>query len=290
MDDIAGLEWRPTSPEAVRIWRAPGQDGVLLMHGRTTRYQVEPRGEYVFGLVSDQPMDVRRGEFSERVQPGQLVAWDPTGAHRGGAVDGRAWTSRLMVVEVADLTSLAQDPERGPLSDIVFPEPVVADPALASSFRRLHQALDPSSTRLERDERLGEWLTSVIDRSSAQRRPRSATTPRDDRALRVALDMLADQPERNISLDDLAAAVGIGKFRLVRLFRERTGLPPHALQIAHRVRLARLLLESGQPIADAALAVGFTDQSHLHRHFRRTLGMTPAEYQQHLRADARHRP
>lgn len=273
------------------MWRAPVQDGVLLMHGRTTRYQVEPRGEYVFGLVGDEPMDVRRGGLRERVAPGQLVAWDPSAAHRGVAVDGRAWTSRLMVVEVADLMSLAQDPERGRLSDVAFPDPIVTDTALASSFRRLHRALEPSSTRLEQDERLSEWLTEMIDRSSVQRRPQSATTPRDDRALRMAIEMLADQPERNVSLDDLAAAVGVGKFRLVRLLRERTGLPPHALQIAHRVRMARRLLETGQPIADAALAVGFADQSHLHRHFRRTLGMTPAQYQQqHIGADARHRP
>lgn len=274
--------------ETVRMWRGH-HDGVLLMHGRTTRYQVEPRGEYVFGLVADQPMDVRRGGRRERVAPGELVAWDPTAAHRGVAADGRAWTSRLIVVEAADLTSLAQDPDRGRLSDVVFPQPVVTDPALAASFRRLHRAMEPSTTRLQQDERLGEWLTQIIDRSSARRRPQSATTPRDDRALRVALDLLADQPERNVSLDELASAADIGKFRLVRLFRERTGLPPHALQIAHRVRMARRLLEGGQPVADAALAVGFTDQSHLHRHFRRTLGITPTQYQQHLRADLRHR-
>lgn len=290
MHDVAGVAWKSMSAEAVRVWRAPGQDGVLLMHGRTSRYQVDPRGEYIFGLVNDQRMDVCRGGFRSRVGPGQLVAWDPTAAHSGDAVDGRAWTSRLIVVEVADLASLAHDPERGPLSDIVFPDPVVTDPALARSFRRMHQALDPSSTRLEGDERLGEWLTAVIDRSSAQRRSRSATRPQDDRALRAALDMLADQPERNVSLDDLAAAAGIGKFRLVRLFRERTGLPPHALQIAHRVRRSRRLLESGTPIAEAALAVGFADQSHLHRHFRRTLGMTPAQYQRHLGADAQRHP
>jgi transcriptional regulator GlxA family with amidase domain len=88
----------------------------------------------------------------------------------------------------------------------------------------------------------------------------------------------ADRPERNVGLDELAAAAGIGKFRLVRLFRERTGLPPHALQIAHRVRMARGLLEGGDTIADIATAPGFADQSHLHRHFQRSLGLTPGGY------------
>ena len=171
------------SSERVRVWRATPEDGVLFMHGRTTRYSVEPRGEYVFGVVAGQPMDARRGTFRERVVPGQVVAWDPTAAHRGDAVDGRAWTSRLLVVEAADLVALAEDLDRMPLGDVVFPRPVLTDPVLASSFWRLHSALDPQSTRLECDERLGEWLTALIERSSAHRRPRRLTTPRDDRAL-----------------------------------------------------------------------------------------------------------
>lgn len=270
--------------EAVKMWRPLGQDGVLLLHGRTRSYRVDPRGEYIFGLVTDSVMDVRRGGFRERVGAGQVVLWDPTGIHEGASPDGRAWTSRLVVLELGALTKLVCDEEQGPLGHVEFPRPVVADPALASAFLRLHRALDPGHTRLERDERLSAWLTSAIGLSSACPHTPTARIPRDDRALRLALEALADQPERNISLDELAAAAGIGKFRLVRLFREHTGLPPHALQIAHRVRLARRLLEKGEPIADTAVAVGFNDQSHLHRHFKRSLGMTPAQYQQHLRA------
>ena len=86
--------------------------------------------------------------------------------------------------------------------------------------------------------------------------------------------------ERNVSLDELAAVAGIGKFRLIRLFRERIGLPPHALQIAHRIHRARRMLEGGASIADAA---GFADQSHMHRHFRSGLGITPREYRVRLR-------
>jgi hypothetical protein len=52
---------------------------------------------------------------------------------------------------------------------------------------------------------------------------------------------------------------GIGKFRLIRLFGEPTGLTPHALQVAHRIRKARRLLEAGETIADIAAATGFVD-------------------------------
>jgi AraC-like DNA-binding protein len=268
--------------ERVRMWRPAEADRILLMAGQTARYAIDPRGEYVFGIVAGRPMRARRGRETHVVRPGELVAWDPSARHSGSTADGRAWSSRLMVVEVGDLRALASDPETDPLADVAFPRPVVSDPELASRFLRLHAALERSSTRLEREERLSQWLYDLIARASPARRSRPPLTPRDDRALRLAYEYLADRSERNVGLDELAAVAGVGKFRLIRLFRERTGLPPHALQVAHRVRAARRMLEAGDSIAAAAAATGFADQSHLHRHFQRSLGVTPGEYQRRL--------
>jgi len=274
--------------EQVRMWRPVDEPRVLLMAGRTARYAIEPRAEYVFGVVAGQSMRARRGRETHVVRPGQLVAWDPSDRHAGTAVGGSPWTSRLMVVEVGHLGDLAADSEDELLAGVSFPEPVVSDPELAAGFVRLHLALEGSSTRLERDERLALWLRALIARVAPSRRSRPVLTHRDDAALRRAFEYLAGQPERNIGLDELAGVAGIGKFRLVRLFRERTGLPPHALQIAQRVRAARRLLEAGESVAAAAAATGFADQSHLHRHFRRSLGVTPAEYRRRLQPPGAH--
>jgi AraC-like DNA-binding protein len=265
--------------EQVRMWRPADQERVLLMAGHTTRYTIEPRGEYVFGVVAKQPMRSRRAREQRLVHPGQLVAWDPSNAHSGTSSTGQPWWSRLMVVEVADLAALAGDQENDILSNVAFPTPVLSDPGLASEFVRLHKALETPTTRLERDEQLAVWLHKLVGRFSTSRSPRSAVNLGDDRAFRLACEYLADRPERNIGLDELAAAAGISKFRLIRVFRRRTGLPPHALQVAHRIRTARRLLEVGRTVAETATATGFADQSHLHRHFRRSLGLTPGEYQ-----------
>src|SRR4051812_19236715 len=222
--------------DGVRMWRPADEDRVLLMAGRTSRYAIEPRGEYVFGIVAGQPMRSRRGRERRLVRPGQLVAWDPSGAHAGAAVDGRPWSSRLMIVEVGDLATLAGDEESDLLVDVAFANPVLSDPELTRSFLRLHTSLETSVTRLERDQRLTHWLRALIERFSTARPSRSPVNPRDDRAFRLACDYLGDHPERNVSLEELAAQAGIGKFRLVRLFRERTGLPPHALQVAQQLR------------------------------------------------------
>ena len=184
-----------------------------------------------------------------------------------------------MIVETERLVRLAGDDDEQLPPEVCFPDPVVCDRELAASFLRMHVALESDATRLERDERLACWLRDLVARSSTAPRAARVLGGRDERAVRVVRDYLEDRLDRNVGLDELAAVAGIGKFRLVRLVRERTGLPPHALQLACRLQAARRRLEAGAPIAETAIATGFTDQSHLHRHFERSLGLTPGAYQ-----------
>lgn len=56
-------------------------------------------------------------------------------------------------------------------------------------------------------------------------------------------------------------------------------MPPHTWLTDARVRRARRLLDAGSAPAEAAVAVGFTDQPHLNRHFTRIVGVPPGAYQ-----------
>ncbi|MEU8530932.1 AraC family transcriptional regulator, partial [Streptomyces sp. NPDC048629] len=81
------------------------------------------------------------------------------------------------------------------------------------------------------------------------------------------------------TLERLAAELGTSPFALLRAFRETYGMPPHTWLTDARVRRARRLLDAGTPPAEAAVAVGFTDQPHLNRHFTRSVGVPPGAYQ-----------
>jgi AraC-like DNA-binding protein len=67
-------------------------------------------------------------------------------------------------------------------------------------------------------------------------------------------------------------------FHLVRQFRRYYGVPPYRYLELVRVERAKLLLRSGARISHVAFATGFSDQSHLTRHFKRVLGVTPGSY------------
>ena len=89
---------------------------------------------------------------------------------------------------------------------------------------------------------------------------------------------LADQMVCPPTLAEMAADVGLSRHHLVRTFGAAAGMPPYAWLAQHRVSKARRLLDAGYPPAEVAGLVGFADQAHLTRWFRRVLGVTPGAY------------
>jgi AraC-like DNA-binding protein len=120
-------------------------------------------------------------------------------------------------------------------------------------------------------------LAAFVDLAWAPRgaraRPSAPST-----AVARARAMLDERLTETISLDELAAHVRLDKFRLCRAFRAEIGLPPHAYVTHRRVSLAQGLLARGVPQAEVAVRVGLYDQSQLHRHFKRILGVTPGAF------------
>lgn len=89
--------------------------------------------------------------------------------------------------------------------------------------------------------------------------------------------------EGNPSLDELGAMVGLSRFQLIRRVRRATGLTPLAWRQNARISRARALLRDGDGIAETAHAVGFGDQSHLHRVFRAHVAASPGAYRARTR-------
>jgi AraC-like DNA-binding protein len=255
--------------DEVTAWRTPEHERLIWMAGRTTHYQVDPLGEYVVGVATGPGYRLHRGSRRELVAPHQLVALDPSAAHSGTPIGSGPWSGRLLVIELPDVAAINEGLEAA------FPDPVVG-PAMAERFVRLHETMRSGASRLERESGVAAFLHDLAQYSSA----RHVEPPGrlDRRAVRAAAEHLQDNLTVNVSLDDLAAAAGTSKFHLVRQFRAVTGVPPHSFQIGQRVTRARRLLEAGMNAAEAAVMTGFVDQSHLHRHFTRRLGITPGRY------------
>jgi AraC-like DNA-binding protein len=91
---------------------------------------------------------------------------------------------------------------------------------------------------------------------------------------------LHDEFSAPLTAADLAGAAGCSRYTATRAFTAVYGLAPSDYQRQLRLRAARSLLSGGASAADTAAAVGFADQAHLTRWFRRCYGVTPGAYRQ----------
>jgi AraC-like DNA-binding protein len=90
-----------------------------------------------------------------------------------------------------------------------------------------------------------------------------------------------------ITLGEMAAVAGLTRMHFAAQFRRATGMSPHGYLLQRRVERAKALLgDTGRPLVDIALSVGFGTQPHFTTVFKRFAGQTPHRWRQSLDAGA----
>ena len=96
--------------------------------------------------------------------------------------------------------------------------------------------------------------------------------------LQQVLDYIHAHLERDLSLAELAEVINISPTYFASLFKQAIEVSPHQYVVQQRVERAKLMLsKTDLAIADIALQVGFSSQSHLNQQFKRLTGMTPKQ-------------
>lgn len=173
------------------------------------------------------------------------------------------------------------------LEECVLPEsligpcvdaPLVLDSTLRQSVSQLDTALS-AGERLAAESHLA--LVSHGLRWHLGGRPAPARVDASRRAwiARRARDILDADPVEAPPVEQLATRLGVSAAYLIRAFTREFAIPPHRYVTGRRLDLARRRLLEGEPAAAVAVATGFYDQAHFHRHFRRLLRTTPGSYQ-----------
>lgn len=104
------------------------------------------------------------------------------------------------------------------------------------------------------------------------------------RALTRIREYIEERLEENIELETLAGIAGLSKWHFARAFKQSVGTPPHFYLIQRRLQRAKeLLAETDLSLAQIALRIGFSDQSHFSRRFRMFVGMTPRSFRRSKR-------
>lgn len=255
-DELPQTEWFAATDSA-RMWR--------VHHERYTFCVLPPERN---ARESGALYSYRHGQVHCR--PHGAYFYEPDTVHANRVIF-RPAAFYVLVVDSAAVTGAANELGLGDRPHFRLAESSSA-PVLRA-FMALSVSL-ASHDPLEEQTRLAEMLRVVLA-EAGEARALDAAICRVGVA--KAREYLHDHVLDRVSLEELSGVAGLGRYQLVRSFRRRYGLAPHAYQSALRCSRARQLLAAG--VAPSAIDVGFFDQSHLTRHFVRAYGVTPGAYQ-----------
>jgi AraC-like DNA-binding protein len=203
--------------------------------------------------------------------PGGLMLMEPGEAHVTNALTGPGTFRVLQIPPRLVLSAAAQLGMTQPR----LKSPSPWDPLLFRAFARLHASLErDDATLLERQSRFATCLTLMLERLCESTPPYTPATVHP--AVQRAREYIHDHYASNVTLDVLEQVGGLSRFHLLRAFKLRTGLAPHQYLTQVRIAKARTALAAGIP--PSAIELGFADQSHLTRHFKAVVGITPGRY------------
>jgi AraC-like DNA-binding protein len=210
---------------------------------------------------------------SRFMSDGGTALFEPGETHRVTAAL-RPSTFRGIFIDAEKFIERAQ--ETGCKTRPHFRVAQVTDLLLLDSLYRFSAAVENDETVLEQQCHFSDLLNLALGYTEA--RPRAIAHSQFERSLMRAKELLHEKFSEQISLEELAVAAAMSRYHLVRRFTRQFGLPPHAYQIHLRIKRACTLLRLHHLPSQAGVAVGFADQSHFARHFKKVMGVTPGTY------------
>lgn len=261
--------------DRANYWHDPSLGGIDLMraHFKAHTFARHAHDEFVIAVFEQGAEKFEIGRSTHVAVAGSILVIAPGVFHTGSAASEHGWTYRAfyprpnLIADVQrDLFSLADD--RGLAGQVQQ----FRDRRLQFALVTAHRQLEDKSPLLERESVLLDALARLLCRFGQRKiLPLRPEKP----AIRRVRDYLESCFADEISVDVLAGMTGLSPPYLMRSFSRETGAPIHVYLTQVRLRHARDMLTRGMPAADVAAAVGFVDQSHLIRRFKKAYGVTP---------------
>jgi AraC-like DNA-binding protein/mannose-6-phosphate isomerase-like protein (cupin superfamily) len=245
------------------------------------RYTIEPHWheEFSVGLIHSGAVQFHHDGKTEYISTDKVIIVNPGEVHGADGFGAPSLSFRVVHFPESSFREVVSQQAKLPGS-LSFSQTVLSDSSVSHDLSNALHTLDSDASLLAKQGMLLDTMAEVVRRFSSWSGviDRSAAPSTLDRAREYLHDRISD----DVSLDDLGRETGLTKFHLLRAFRNRFGLPPHAYQLQQRVLQAKRMLKSFSP-AYVALECGFGDQSHFTRVFRAHTGTTPRRYAEQFR-------
>jgi AraC-like DNA-binding protein len=262
---------------AARYWCDPHVRGLSLLHADFTDHEYRPHSHeaLVVAVTERGGAIIKSGGCVEAAHPAALFVFNPAEPQSTWMGRSTHWRYRAFYLTRSAIGDLAQD--LGIAAVPHFTRAAFDDGDLIEDFLSLHQILDDCRDLFEARQLMVGTFGRLFARHGSGGGHIDAA-PEDRAICRRVTDLMRERYAEPLRLEDLAAAAGTTIFQLISLFKRTVGLTPHVYLTQVRLSMACHHLRRGMPIADAATATGFYDQSALTNHFRRSYGISPMQF------------
>ncbi|MGE8551606.1 MAG: AraC family transcriptional regulator [Acinetobacter calcoaceticus] len=269
-------------PQAFEFWqdgRMPYVETRRSCFSRTC-YKSHSHPTFSIGAI-DEGNSVFQSSFGteQKISAGTLVIVPAHIEHSCNPLPDQAWSYQMLHLDISWLNQwYAEFQKEG--FDLNLPQHrplIIKDENLYQAFSDMNETLfDSQKLILEKEQSLIYCLTQLLLPHFILEE-----IQKTQYLYESFLDLIhiIKSSERFISLEELAQQVGLSRYAIIRLFKANVGLTPHAFQINLKINQARAQLKQGIPLAELAVNLGFSDQSHFHKAFKAHTGITPRQFQ-----------
>ncbi|CAI3116514.1 Bifunctional transcriptional activator/DNA repair enzyme Ada [Acinetobacter calcoaceticus] len=245
-----------------------------------TCYKSHSHPTFSIGAI-DEGNSVFQSSFGteQKISAGTLVIVPAHIEHSCNPLPDQAWSYQMLHLDISWLNQwYAEFQKEG--FDLNLPQHrplIIKDENLYQAFSDMNETLfDSQKLILEKEQSLIYCLTQLLLPHFILEE-----IQKTQYLYESFLDLIhiIKSSERFISLEELAQQVGLSRYAIIRLFKANVGLTPHAFQINLKINQARAQLKQGIPLAELAVNLGFSDQSHFHKAFKAHTGITPRQFQ-----------
>jgi AraC-like DNA-binding protein/quercetin dioxygenase-like cupin family protein len=261
----AAVDWMRIAPSARGLERL---EAFFSGHG----FDPHRHDTYAIGFTTQGVQCFRYRGASATSVPGQVFVLHPDETHDGHAGTSAGFRYRILYLDPGAVREALGEMARLPFVG----EVVSSNSQLAAAIRPALEDLDRPLEDLHRDQIILGLADALAAADSAV--VRRGLGARNWPAVRRARDLLEAAFYKGVSSAELEAATGLTRYVLARHFRLCLGTSPYRYLLMRRLDRARALIRRGTPLAEAAVASGFADQSHMTRHFRKAHGLSPGRW------------
>ena len=262
--------------DEARVYVRQDLPGFEHLHAHFERYHYARHAHagVVIGLVDEGIQSYTYRGARHRTGPDGIFFVNAGEVHTGEPADSDGYTYRGVQLDDAFVGALLGG---AGIRRLAFKDAVIHAPALARKLRKALRAVESGEPVLRCEELILESLCALAKRHGHEWVDKEFRSP-SRQAIDRARTRLEQSRIDDLSLAALGRVAGMSAFHFAHSFRRQIGCSPFLYAEAVRIERAKRRLRQGAALADIAFELGYADQSHFTRRFKRHQGVTPGQY------------